>query len=124
MLKGYQAQVKSIVMVKNHRHTLPLKDARMKVYIPKRHFPSVTDFFGNKTRDYWDYPVDLKLMSTYYQVVDTPQEADFALCFIQDPMAGTGYSRADAESGGNGYVPISLQYNDYTATDARAKSLA
>lgn len=124
MLKGYQAQVKSIVMVKNHRHTLPLKDARMKVYIPKRHFPSVTDFFGNKTRDYWDYPVDLKLMSTYYQVVDTPQEADFALCFIQDPMAGTGYSRADAEAGGNGYVPISLQYNDYTATDARAKSLA
>ena len=28
------------------------------------------------------------------------------------------------EAGGNGYIPISLQYNDYKATHARAKSIA
>ena len=30
----------------------------------------------------------------------------------------------EAKNGGNGYVPVSLQYEDYTATEARAVSLA
>jgi beta-glucosidase len=30
----------------------------------------------------------------------------------------------DIKAGGNGYVPISLQYGDYTATEARATSIA
>ncbi len=123
MQKGYEAQVKSIVMLKNHQNTLPLKDSRLKVYIPKRHYPSVTDFFGNKTKDYWEYPIDLNIASKYYQVVDNASEADFALCFIEGPMSGTGYDVDDVAKGGNGYVPISLQYNDYTATLAREVSM-
>lgn len=122
--QGYEAQVKSIVMLKNHAQTLPLKDTKLKVYVPKRHFPSVTDFFGNSTKDYWDYPIDLKIVGRYFTVVSTPEEADFALCYIQGPMSGTGYDANDVKKGGNGYVPISLQYNDYTATDARAVSIA
>ena len=35
-----------------------------------------------------------------------------------------GWNKADIAKGGNGYVPISLQYNDYTATDAREQSIA
>jgi beta-glucosidase len=35
-----------------------------------------------------------------------------------------GYDKADAEKGGNGYVPISLQYSDYTANEAREVSIA
>ena len=124
MAKGYDAQIKSIVMVKNHANVLPLKDNKLKVYIPKRHFPSVVDFFGNATKDYWDYPVNLDVVKKYYTVVNDPAEADFALCFIQGPMSGTGYDAADVKKGGNGYMPISLQYNDYTATDARATSIA
>ena len=31
---------------------------------------------------------------------------------------------ADAEAGGNGYLPISLQYRPYTATTARDPSIA
>lgn len=92
--------------------------------MPKRYFPPVADFFGNKTKDYWDYPVSLELVSHYYQVVDSPSEADFALVFIQGPMSGTGYDAADVKKGGNGYVPISLQYNDYVASAARAESVA
>ncbi len=124
MQKGYEAQVKSIVMVKNHANTLPLKDKKLKVYIPKRHFPSVTDFFGNITKDYWDYPVSLNLAGKYYTVVDKAEQADFAICLIQGPMTGTGYDVNDVKNGGNGYVPISLQYNDYTANYARATSIA
>ena len=35
-----------------------------------------------------------------------------------------GYDIADTEKGGNGYVPISLQYGTYTAAHARETSLA
>src|SRR4030095_15854398 len=35
-----------------------------------------------------------------------------------------GYSLEDRQNGGNGYVPISLQYGSYTATDAREQSIA
>lgn len=124
MRKGYEAQVKSLVMLKNKQHVLPVSDSKKKVYIPKRHFPSVVDFFGNATKDYYDYPVSLDMAGKYYQVVDSPEEADFAIVFIQGPMSGTGYDVADRAKGGNGYVPISLQYNDYTATEARVTSLA
>ncbi|OPA80148.1 hypothetical protein BVG16_05220 [Paenibacillus selenitireducens] len=34
------------------------------------------------------------------------------------------YSQADADHGGNGYVPLSLQYRTYTAANARKVSLA
>lgn len=124
MKKGYEAQVKSLVMLKNKNNVLPLKNQKLKVYVPKRYFPPVADFFGNKTKDYWDYPVSLELVGRYYQVVDNPSEADFALVFIQGPMSGTGFDAADVKRGGNGYVPISLQYSDYVASTARAESVA
>jgi beta-glucosidase len=56
-------------------------------------------------------------------VTEDPAKADFAIVFIKSPVSG-GYSKADREAGGNGYVPISLQLKDYTATDARAQSIA
>lgn len=124
MKKGYEAQVESLVMLKNKNNVLPLKNQKLKVYVPKRYFPPVADFFGNKTKDYWDYPVSLELVGRYYQVVDNPSEADFALVFIQGPMSGTGFDAADVKRGGNGYVPISLQYSDYVASTARAESVA
>ncbi|MCU0345489.1 MAG: glycoside hydrolase family 3 C-terminal domain-containing protein, partial [Saprospiraceae bacterium] len=40
------------------------------------------------------------------------------------PKSGIGYDSMDIKAGGNGYVPISLQYGDYTATEARAVSIA
>ena len=43
---------------------------------------------------------------------------------IQRPDGGVGDDGADLANGGNGYVPISLQYEPYTATTARAVSLA
>ena len=39
-------------------------------------------------------------------------------------MGGYGYSLDDVRKGGTGYVPISLQYGDYTAVAAREHSLA
>ncbi|NIP81602.1 MAG: beta-glucosidase, partial [Gemmatimonadetes bacterium] len=45
---------------------------------------------------------------------------------IEQPAFGlrSGYSQEDVAAGGNGYVPISLQYGEYTAEHARDPSIA
>ncbi|MET3848336.1 glycoside hydrolase family 3 N-terminal domain-containing protein [Paenibacillus sp. OAE614] len=123
MREGYEAQLKSVVLLKNKNAVLPLK-AGKKVYIPKRYTPAGTDWFGNQTPEKLEYPVSLELVSKYFTVTDQPDEADFGLVFITSPKSGFGYSQEDAEQGGSGYVPISLQYRSYTAEHAREVSLA
>lgn len=123
MKAGYEAQLKSIVLLKNKGNLLPMPQKK-KVYMPQRFRKGATDWFGIVETDTWEYPAPLELVKQYYQVVDTPQEADFAMVFIESPDGGTGHSEADRQNGGNGYLPISLQYADYTAENARAQSLA
>lgn len=118
---GYQAQLQSVVMVKN-RNALPQRD-RKKVYIPTRHIGPMKAFFRSDMPARDLDPVDTALVSKYYDRVDAPEEADFALVFIESPLSDGGYSKADREAGGNGYVPISLQYRPYTADTARAESI-
>jgi beta-glucosidase len=69
-------------------------------------------------------PVSLDLVRKYFDVVDSPEQADFALCLIEEPSTGFGFSYDDVKRGGNGYLPFSLQYDDYTAREARAVSVA
>lgn len=123
MKAGYEAQLRSIVLLKNKNKTLPLKP-RAKVYIPKRYTPPGKDWFGNPTPETFEHPVSLAIAGKYFQVTDHPEEADFGLVFISSPKSGTGYSQEDTNEGGNGYVPISLQYRPYTAVHARETSLA
>jgi len=124
MEKGYNAQLKSAILLKNHDAALPQKEGR-KVYVPKLHYTKSQGFFGAATlEDRWDYPVDTAQIAKYYKVVTDPNEADFALVFINEPEGGHGYSVEDRNAGGNGYVPISLQYSDYTAEYARDPSVA
>ena len=123
MEAGYDVQQKSVVMLKNHKQTLPVAEKK-NVYVPKRHFVKSIGFFGPTGEDKWDYPISLDLVKRYYNVVDDPKDADFALVLINEPSSGAGYDVADRNKGGNGYVPVSLQYNDYTATYARKTSIA
>lgn len=123
MQAGYEAQLKSIVMLKNKQQILPLP-RQSTIYIPKRHTPAGKDWFGNPTPETIEYPVNLEVVAKYFKVTDNPDEADFGLVFISSPKSGTGYSQEDADNGGNGYVPISLQYKPYTAEHARKQSLA
>jgi beta-glucosidase len=64
------------------------------------------------------------MVNKYFDQGTNPKDADFAMVFINAPASGSGYDVADREKGGNGYVPISLQYEDYTATYARETSIA
>ena len=122
MKAGYDAQLKSIVLIKNQNKTLPIAKGKS-VYVPKRTTPPGVDFFGFPTPEKTLYPVNLDIVKKYYTVTDDPAKADFAMVFIKSPVSN-GYSKADREAGGNGYMPISLQLKDYTAVDARAQSIA
>ena len=120
--QGYQAQLKSIVLLKNNNKLLPLAKTKT-VYIPKRVTPSVRDFFGNATVEKVDYPVNMDMVKKYYNVTDDPSKADVAIVFVTSPSGMVGYNKDDRSNGGNGYVPISLQYDTYTAEHAREHSL-
>ena len=123
MKAGYEAQLKSIVLLKNRNKTLPMKKNKT-VYIPKRIIPAAKDWFGNVTPERVEYPVNLDIVKKYFTVTDDPAKADLALVFVKSPEGGVGFSREDREKGGNGYVPISLQYGPYTANNARTNSMA
>ncbi|MBQ5830886.1 MAG: glycoside hydrolase family 3 C-terminal domain-containing protein [Alistipes sp.] len=135
MKAGYDAQLRSIVMLKNKGGVLPLAE-KAKVYVPEVWVAPRAAFRGNmgagaraqqpqpEPKGHWEMPVPVEMLSKYFTVVKTPAEADFAIVFVDAPANGTGYDPADVAKGGNGYMPISLQYNDYTATHAREVSLA
>ena len=134
MKAGYDAQLRSIVMLKNKGGVLPLAE-KAKVYVPEVWVAPRAAFRGNmgagaraqqpqQPKGHWEMPVPVEILSKYFTVVKSPAEADFAIVFVDAPANGTGYDPADVAKGGNGYMPISLQYNDYTATHAREVSLA
>ena len=128
MKEGFAAQKKSIVMLKNKENVLPLQK-KMKVYVPKIHWPESVDWMCQKMEEHWDRPISKELLEKYFTVTDHPEEADAAICIIRQPdgaafgLAG-GYDVSDKEAGGNGYLPISLQYRPYTAVYAREHSIA
>jgi len=123
MKAGFDAQLRSIIMLKNHQNSLPLK-AKQKVYVPQRYIPASRNWFGRETPEKLEHPFNLEVVKKYFEVVENPEEAEFALVGITSPNGGVGYNREDLAKGGNGYVPISLQYGSYTANDARESSLA
>lgn len=126
MKTGYEAQLKSIVMLKNKGNVLPM-DNKKTVYIPKIYKPSIKDWYGHWTQASYDYPVDMEKIKKYYRVTENPTEADFAIVFVSSPyrnIDGGGYDSDDRQEGNNGYLPISLQYGTYTATEAREHSIA
>ncbi|WP_026998169.1 glycoside hydrolase family 3 protein [Flectobacillus major] len=123
MQAGYEAQLKSIVLLKNKGNVLPLQQGKT-VYVPKRYTPKSRNFLGIETPESLEYPVNMNIVKKYFKVTDNPEEADYALVFVNNPSTGIGYSKDDVAAGGNGYVPISLQYGEYKATEAREVSIA
>lgn len=125
MQAGYDVQIKSVVMLKNSNKTLPLASTA-KVYIEKREFAPQTDWWSEakKGKAKMGYGVSIEMLRKNLNIVDKPEEADCALVFIDGPTVGRGHSTADMQAGGNGYIPISLQYGDYTAKYARKHSIA
>ncbi len=123
MKAGYDAQLKSIVMLKNKGNVLPLAKNKT-VYVPKKFTPAGKNFLGMPIAEKLDYPVNIELVKKYFKVTDNPAEADAALVFINSPNSGGGYDSEDVKKGGTGYVPVNLQYGEYVAKEARDPSIA
>ncbi|MCX8212517.1 MAG: glycoside hydrolase family 3 C-terminal domain-containing protein [Lewinella sp.] len=123
MKAGFEAQLRSVVMLKNQAGVLPLAE-KQKVYVPKRYIAPSSNWWGVVSLERTEPAFNPEVVAKYFTVVEDPKVADFALVGIESPNGGVGYDRADLNNGGNGYVPISLQYGSYIATEARETSLA
>ena len=119
---GYDAQVKSIVMVKNHSNALP-QPQKAKVYQPLRKVAPMLTHWQKPIEAYEEYPFGHELLSKYFEVVDSPEAADFALVSIKCPLGHWGYITPNEEYPEGHYQPISLQYMPYTAEHARVHSI-
>ncbi len=131
---GYDAQRKSIVLLKNRRAKgaageetsqkgcLPLKRG-LKIYVPTRTIGPSMSFVRTPLPGSIQDPLPNGIPKEYGIRVENPEEADVAVVFVESPACNP-YSGEDVRSGGNGYMPITLQYRPYTARNARKVSLA
>ena len=101
---------------------LPLQKG-IKIYVPQRKLRTMKGFMRNDIPAHTEDPVTDEVISKYGVRVHTPEEADVALVFVESP-ACNAYSTEDVANGGNGYLPITLQYRPYTAVNAREVSIA
>lgn len=115
--KGMEAHRKSVILVKN-RSLLPLA-GHMKLYIADKYSGGIPDRAGHIDPIATSKPISTELAEQYFTVVDTPEESDFALVFMDSPQSGPGFDGLTGE-----ILPISLQYGAYTAVNARAVSIA
>ncbi|MGN1025297.1 MAG: glycoside hydrolase family 3 protein, partial [Faecousia sp.] len=120
--KGYRSQLRSVTMLKNKANVLPLRTG-IKLYVPDRFIRSYLDFMSQPVPAHTVVPGGKKNLAACFTLVDTPEEADAAVCFVESPMS-VGYDPEDRKRGGNGYVPITLQYRPYQAVNAREHSIA
>lgn len=116
---GEEAQRRSVTLLKNRRGCLPLKEG-LKIYVPLRHIRPSKSFFRSDLPAREIDPVSDAVIARYGTRVRTPEEADVAIVFAESPVCNP----YDPAAGGNGYLPITLQYRPYTANTARAVSIA
>lgn len=119
---GFDAQHKSVVLLKNRKNTLPLAKG-LKIYSPVREIKESRGFMRNVVPAHTEDPVADAVIAKYGTRVQTPEEADVAIVFVASPQCNP-YSKEDIANGGNGYLPITLQYRPYTAVNAREVSIA
>lgn len=116
---GFDAQVKAIVTLKN---TVPDKAVTVttKVYVPKNANGSYA--FSNKVKG-----------QEKFVYTDDPNQADIAIVPINSPSSppdpqmgffGGGWYAKNSGRYPEGYFPLTLQYSEYTAVDAREVSIA
>ncbi len=119
---GLDAQRRSVVLLKNEKGLLPLKKGT-KLYVPGRHLEAHYNFMRwiDPAKDVT--PLTAEEAMDYFCLVDDPAQADAAVVFVESPLCDC-YTQADKDAGGNGYLPISLQYRPYKAAAAREHSIA
>ncbi len=126
--QGYLSQLRSVVLLKNKGHVLPLAGKKesqevRKVYVPGRHIRETRGYDGSIVPERYVTPAGKEEAAKHFQLTETPEEADAAICFVESPIC-CPYSEEERKAGGNGYLPVTLQYRPYIAEHARKESLA
>ncbi|MCH4192883.1 MAG: glycoside hydrolase family 3 C-terminal domain-containing protein [Butyrivibrio sp.] len=119
---GQLAQQQSVVLLKNAGSVLPLQKG-IRVYVPQRTIAERKSFFRTMMPERNFMPLTQEMLGDTAVLVSSIQDADAALVFMESPLTDP-YSSEDVRNGGNGYLPISLQYRPYTAENARKVSIA
>lgn len=73
--QAYDAQLKSVVMLKNTNEAITSKvdEEKPTVYVPMIYVPHSVSFFGVETKAEWKLPVEEELLEKYFNVItDTP----------------------------------------------------
>lgn len=141
---------KSVVMVKNSDNIIQAasddSDTKPTVYIPMQFSEAAPSPMGIIPAS-WSFPIDEKTADKYFNyVTDTVTEpsgvdadgnpcytendiirasaeelaeCDYALVFISSPSTGSGYNPMTGS-----YLPISLQYGEYTARSEGVRSVS
>ena len=124
MQAGYEAQLRSVVMLKNKDNIISAFDENAEkktVYVPSVTYTNVNGWTGEVTEVTADV-MNKTILANYFNVTDDPAEADFAIVGMSSPSS-SGFKTSDLEEGGNGYVPVTLQYHEYTADTARETAI-
>lgn len=95
MAAGYDAQLKSVVMIKNHHSALPVVGGE-KVYIPSQVRPARLSFWGSMTPADTVTHVKKEFANRYVTTTDNVTDADAAIVFIDSPQSGYGHDLAEA----------------------------
>ena len=119
---GLAAQRSSVVLLKNRESVLPLKKGT-KIYVPGRHLEAHYTFFRTIQPAMDVQPLTQKDAEGWFTLVSSTEDAEAAVVFVESPLCDC-YTQADLDRGGNGYLPITLQYSPYKAEAAREHSLA
>jgi len=119
---GLEAQRRSVILLKNEKGLLPLKKGT-KLYVPGRHYEQHMAFFRVPIPALDFAPLSQKEAEGWFRLVDSPEEAEAAVVFMESPLCDC-YDPEAVKNGGNGYLPITLQYRPYKAEAAREHSIA
>ena len=133
------AKQESIVLIKNAGNIIQAStsDEKPTVYIPYLHSAGFGGGSGegsgegsSEAQGSWYSPIDLVLAGRYFNVVTDHYEngefsrataeelvdVDYAFVRVSGPTRSSGYDSVSQK-----YVPVSLQYGEYTATNPAAK---
>lgn len=144
---GYQAQLDSIVLLKNNENTIHAANVEsdykdMVVYIPKSiHFDSMFHSPFGPSADSYAPTMNLEVAKLYFKdvVTDTDvldaegkvigfeapdlSEVDLVLVGMQSPNNGSAFSSAGFQPD-EGWYPLSLQYRPYTADGEHVRKVS
>ena len=119
--EGLEAQARSTVMLRKGT-VLPLRKG-IRIWTPERTLTAHKNFIRQMLPASVSDPLAGLDCSPWFLRAETPEEADAAIIFMESPLSDP-YDPRDRENGGNGYLPLMLQYRPYTASEARPVSIA